>query len=61
MKNKLSEIVNNNLMVNYKKTDDIFADMQELIEMSQKVAHSAVNTMLVQRSVTGFELSLPDN
>ena len=58
MKNKLSEIVNNNLMVNYKKTDDIFADMEELIEMSQKVAHSAVNTMLVQRNwLIGYRIA----
>ena len=35
MENKLNEIGNNNLMVNYKKTDDIFADMQELIETTQ--------------------------
>ena len=31
MEHKLSEIGNNDLMTNYKKTDDIFADMQELI------------------------------
>ncbi len=34
--------------MNYKKTNDIFADMQELIKNPQKAAHSAVNTMLVQ-------------
>lgn len=50
MGNKLTEIDNNNLMMNYKKTDDIFADMQELIETTQKTAHSAVNTLLVQRN-----------
>lgn len=37
-------------MMNYKKTDDIYADMQELIEKAQKAAYSAVNTMLVQRN-----------
>ncbi len=58
MENKLSEIGNNNLMVNYKKTDDIFADMQELIETTQKAAHSAVNTMLVQRNwLIGYRIA----
>lgn len=50
MENKLSEIGNNNFMINYEKTDDIFADMQGIIETTQKVVHSAVNTMLVQRN-----------
>lgn len=58
MENKLSEIGNNNLMMNYKKTDDIFADMQELIETTQKAAHSAVNTMLVQRNwLIGYRIA----
>ena len=49
---------NNNLMVNYKKTDDIFADMQELIETAQKAAHSAVNTLLVQRNwLIGYRIA----
>lgn len=58
MENKSSEIGNTNLMVNYKKTDDIFADMQELIETTQKAAHSAVNTMLVQRNwLIGYRIA----
>lgn len=58
MENKLSEIGNNNLMMNYKKTDDIFADMQELIETTQKAAHSAVNTLLVQRNwLIGYRIA----
>ena len=58
MGNKLTEIGNNNLMVNYKKTDDIFADMQELIETTQKAAHSAVNTLLVQRNwLIGYRIA----
>ena len=35
MGNKLSEISNNNLMMNYKKTDDIFADMQGMQNILQ--------------------------
>ena len=58
MGNKLTEIDNNNLMMNYKKTDDIFADMQELIETTQKTAHSAVNTLLVQRNwLIGYRIA----
>lgn len=58
MENKLSEIGNNNLMVNYKKTDDIFADMQELIETTQKAAHNMVNTLLVQRNwLIGYRIA----
>ena len=58
MEHKLSEIGNNGLMTNYKKTDDIFADMQELIESTQKAAHSAVNTLLVQRNwLIGYRIA----
>ena len=58
MENKLSEIGNNNFMVKYKKTDDIFADMQDLIETTQKAAHSAVNIMLVQRNwLIGYRIA----
>ena len=58
MENKLSDIGNNNLMMNYKKTDDIFSDMQELIETTQKAAHSAINTMLVQRNwLIGYRIA----
>ena len=58
MENKLSEIGNNNFMVKYKKTDDIFADMQGIIETTQKAAHSAVNTVLVQRNwLIGYRIA----
>ena len=58
MQNKLFEISDNNLMMNYKKTDDIFADMQELIETTQKAAYSAVNTLLVQRNwLIGYRIA----
>ena len=49
MEEKLSEI-DNNLVMNYKKSDDIFADMQGIIETTQKAAHNAVNTILIQRN-----------
>lgn len=58
MENKISETGNNNLMVDYTKTDDIYADMQELIEKAQRAAHSAVNTLLVQRNwLIGYRIA----
>ena len=58
MENKLSEIGNNNLIMNYKKTDDIFADMQELIETTQRTARSTINTLLVQRNwLIGYRIA----
>lgn len=51
-------IYSNTLMINYKKTDDIFSDMQGIIEASQKAAHSAVNTLLVQRNwLIGYRIA----
>lgn len=40
----------NNIMGNFVKTDDILKDMCGIIESSQKAAHQAVNTALVQRN-----------
>lgn len=58
MADKRTEIVNNNLMINYKKTDNILSDMQNIIETSQKAAHSAVNTLLVQRNwLIGYRIA----
>lgn len=58
MADKRIEIVNNNLMINYKKTDNILSDMQNIIETSQKAAHSAVNTFLVQRNwLIGYRIA----
>ncbi|MBQ7898052.1 MAG: DUF1016 family protein [Clostridia bacterium] len=50
MEVKLFKPGNNNLMMDYKKTDDILADMQELIETTQKATYNAVNVLLVQRN-----------
>ncbi len=58
MENRMFETGNNNLMMNYKKTEDIYADMQKLIETTQKTVHSAVNTMLVQRNwLIGYRIA----
>lgn len=47
----MDNIVNtgqNDIMSNFTKTDDIMNDMRKIIEGSQKTAHQAVNTILVQ-------------
>ena len=46
MENKLQ----NSIMCNYVKTDDILKDMCGIIESSQKSAYQAVNTLLAQRN-----------
>ena len=48
----------NNLMIDYTKPNDIFADMQSIIEISQKTAYQTVNTLLVQRNwLIGYRIS----
>ena len=58
MKDIMREIGNNDLITNYQKTNDIYADMQEIITISQKAAHRAVNAMLVQRNwLIGYRIA----
>lgn len=57
-RNELTEIANNIVMENYKKTDDIYADMQTIINATQKAAHSAVNVYLVHRNwLIGYRIA----
>lgn len=45
-------------MSNFTKTDDIMNDMRKIIEGSQKTAHQAVNTILVQRNwLIGYRIA----
>ena len=37
-------------IINYVQSKDIISDLQSIIEQSQKVAHSAVNVVLIQRN-----------
>ena len=58
MENKLTDVAQNNLMINFVKTDDILKDMCGIIESSQKVAYQAVNTTLVQRNwMIGYRIA----
>lgn len=50
MKKDIIEIIPNNVMVDFVKTDDILKDMCDIIEASQKAAHQAVNIVLVYRN-----------
>lgn len=47
MKNKLINIGQNDMIINFVKTDDILKDMRGIIESTQKAAYQAVNTTLV--------------
>ena len=57
----MDNIVNmgqNDVMSNFTKTDDIMNDMRKIIEGSQKTAHQAENTILVQRNwLIGYRIA----
>ena len=57
----MDNIVNmgqNDVMSNFTKTDNIMNDMRKIIEGSQKTAHQAVNTILVQRNwLIGYRIA----
>ncbi len=48
--NEVTKIENNDIMSKFKKTDNILNDVQNIIEVSQKEAYRAVNTILSQRN-----------
>lgn len=55
---ELAKKVNNSVMKNYKKSDDIISDMQSIIDASQSQALQAVNTALVQRNwLIGYRIA----
>ena len=58
MENKLQSAGQNSIMDNFVKTDDILKDMCGIIESSQKAAHQAVNTLLIQRNwLLGYRIA----
>lgn len=58
MENKSEKDLQNNLMGNFVKTDDILNDMCKIIESSQKAAYTAVNIALVQRNwLLGYRIA----
>lgn len=58
MDNKTEKINQNNIVDSFVKTDDILIDMCGIIESSQKAAHQAVNTTLIQRNwLLGYRIA----
>ena len=45
--NEVVNSVNNAIMDNFQKTDNILNDVQTIIEVSQKEAYRSVNTILL--------------
>lgn len=48
--NDALKIENNDIMNKFQKTENILNDVQNIIEVSQKEAYRAVNTILSQRN-----------
>ena len=48
--NDVTKIENNDFMSKYQKTENIVEDVRNIIEVSQKEAYRAVNTILSQRN-----------
>ncbi len=56
--NEVTKIENNDIMSKFKKTDNILNDVQNIIEVSQKEAYRAVNTILSQRNwLIGYRIA----
>ncbi len=58
MDKQLDKTMQNHLVVNYVRTDDVLNDMCNIIEASQKAAYQAVNVALVQRNwLIGYRIA----
>ena len=56
--NEIERIDNNDIMGKYQKSENILNDIQNIIEISQKEAYRAVNTILVQRNwLIGYRIA----
>lgn len=56
--NEVAKIENNDIMSKFEKTDNILNDVQNIIEVSQKEAYHAVNTILSQRNwLIGYRIA----
>lgn len=56
--NEVMNNVNNAIMDNFQKTDNILNDVQNIIEVSQKEAYRSVNTILTQRNwLIGYRIA----
>ena len=56
--NEVTKIENNDFMDKYQKTENIVEDVRNIIEVSQKEAYRAVNTILSQRNwLIGYRIA----
>ena len=56
--NEIMNSVNNAIMNNFEKTDNILNDVQNIIEVSQKEAYRTVNMILTQRNwLIGYRIA----
>lgn len=56
--NEITKIENNVIMNKFQRTENIFNDVQNIIEVSQKEAYRAVNTILSQRNwLIGYRIA----
>ncbi len=56
--NEIQKIENNDIMDKYQKTGNILQDIKSIIDVSQKEAYRAVNTILSQRNwLIGYRIS----
>ena len=56
--NDVTKIENNDFMSKYQKTENIVEDVRNIIEVSQKEAYRAVNTILSQRNwLIGYRIA----
>ena len=56
--NEIVNVDNTDFMKKYQKSENIMADIQNIIEESQKEAYRAVNTILTQRNwLIGYRIS----
>lgn len=54
----ITKLDNNNLMVNYNKSDDVFSDIQSIIETAQNQAYKTVDSILTQRNwLIGYRIA----
>lgn len=54
----ITKLDNNNLMVNYNKSNDVFSDIQSIIETAQNQAYKAVDSILTQRNwLIGYRIA----
>ena len=57
--NDALKIENNDIMNKFQKTENILNDVQNIIEVSQKEAYRAVNTILSQRNwLIGYRIAV---